>query len=600
MLFPSATIGDLQLRLLLIQPDFQPDAGRPIEIAQRFDTLIGESRTSVEERRAGRRALLHTQTCTLFLRTAAMADDWRKGLAALGARPVGMPLWVDALPPARWDERIYDARKIVGWNPETGAFAIYDGPGLPGIIAFPLYAPLLVGRWKERPSADAVTEELAFVQVTLAEASPWSCRIRPHTFGAGWAAAPEFPLRDESEYGLEASTISAAREPALDRTNAAARWLQEGLFKFNGRTAIRQALTHFEAMRGALTAWAALPAWFQPGADTPATPDTLTARFASDSLSLSFEAGHVARATIGFLQEIETPGRPQAQADEFHLYQLKYQHDAGNPELFTDCDEPLATPEGTYQPRQISHQELRRSLKPQDDKATLRLDYAAGTLAGDWMRGRLFGWVLLTVWKCNPADPAGTRGAPIYTGFVSNVAPAGNTLSLEATLFGRLLKERAPGAVFGRQCSTWVFSPRCGLVEADHDAEGTAASTDLSTDGKTLTVHGVTGWGGPVFAENWFAQGLLRTGTGRLRIVVTILASAMDGASVVVKLARPLYADMLSGGAGQTVQLVPGCGRQYDTDCGEKFGNQDNFRGEPFMPTYIEQRELGAPKSPKK
>lgn len=91
MLFPLATIGDLQFRLLLIQPDFQPEQGRGIEISHRLDTLISEGRTTIEERRPARRAMLLTQTCTLCLKGNA-ADDWRKGLAALGARPVGVPL----------------------------------------------------------------------------------------------------------------------------------------------------------------------------------------------------------------------------------------------------------------------------------------------------------------------------------------------------------------------------------------------------------------------------------------------------------------------------------------------------------------------------
>ncbi|MES2692793.1 MAG: phage BR0599 family protein [Verrucomicrobiota bacterium] len=605
MLFPSASIGDLQLRLLLIQPDFQPDDGRPIEISHQFDTLIGESRTSIEERRPGRRALLLTQTCTLFLRTANIADDWRKGLAALGVRPVGIPLWIDMLPPAQWSERVYDAKKSIGFNPETGDATIYDGPGLPASPTYPYYAPLLVGRWKDRPSAEAITDDLGYVAITITEASPWTCRIRPHTHGSGWSADPEFPLRDSSDYGLETRSIAAAREPVLDRENAVPRWRQEGVFKFHGRLAIRQALTHFESQQGALHSWDDLPAWFQPGADTDATPDTLTARFASDTLKLTFEAGHVASSTIAFIQEVDTPALAQVQPGEFHLYQLKYQHDSDNPERFTDCDEPLVVADdGTYQPRQVAHQEIRRSLKPQDDKATLRLAYASGSLADDWLRARLFGWVLLTIWKCDPDDPGGTRGTPLYTGFVSSVAPSGNVLTLEAALFGRLLKERAPGDVYGRQCNTYVFSSRCGLAESAHQSVGAAGSADLSADGRTLTIHDVSGWGGSAYVDNWFAQGLLRTdaGRGRKRVVTTILSSRLESGNLVVQLARRLYGDLLEGDAGAPieVQLIPGCGRQYETDCGAKFNNRTNFQGFPYVPDHIEQASPGAPKVPKK
>ena len=604
MLFPLATIGDLQFRLLLIRPDFQPDQGRPIENLHRIDTIIGEGRTTIEERRPGRRAMLVSQTCTLLLRGNG-ADDWRKGLAALGSRPVGVPLWIDALAPAAWATRIYDPLKIVGFNPDTGDFAIYDGPNLPAVTTYPLYAPLLIGRWSgnKRPTAKGRTHDIGYTPITINEASPWSCRIGgPHTQAGGWTAQPDPDHEDASDYGLELIQNSAAREPGLDRTNATARWSQGGRFKFADRLTIRQHLSHFAAMKGALTSFV-LPTWFQPGADTEATPDEITARFAADTFKLTFLAGHVAATECGFIQEIDTPTRAQEQPGEFYLYQLKYQHDTGNPEYLTDCDEPAVLPEGTYAPRQIGAQDLHPALRSQNDKAEITMDYVAGSLAADWLRGRLFGWVLLTVWKYNPDDPAGTRGNPIYTGFLDNVQPAGNQLTLEASLFGRLLRERAPGDVYGFWCNTYVFSTRCGLAEAPHRSAGTAAAADLSADGKTLTVHGVTGWGDHgtgTYDAQWFAHGLLRTGTNRLRIVVTILASAMVGADLVLKLARPLYSDMLSGGAGQAVQLVPGCGRHPVTDCTTKFDNHDNVQACEFVPEFIEQTSSSSMKTPKK
>jgi hypothetical protein len=60
------------------------------------------------------------------------------------------------------------------------------------------------------------------------------------------------------------------------------------------------------------------------------------------------------------------------------------------------------------------------------------------------------------------------------------------------------------------------------------------------------------------------------------------------------------YGTSDGGGTGQVVTILPGCGRQYARDCGTKFANQANFRGEPFMPDFIEQRDPGAPKTPKK
>jgi len=593
MLFPTANIGSLSFRLLLIRPDHQPSAGHNLDVAHRFDTTVGEGRTTIEERMPARRAVLLTQTCTLLIAGPA-ADDWRKGLAALGALPVGMPLWIDALPPARWSERIYDPQQIVGFDPATGAFAIYGGPDLPANPTYPLYAPLLIGRWKKRPEAQTLSGAVAQVDITLPEASPWGCRIGIHTTGLPWSPRPDWtkPPKDVSDYGLELIDLGGAtREPALDRVNAAARWTQEGQFTFGDRLAIRTALEYFQTMRGSWDTFP-VPAWFQPGAATDGTPDTYIARFASDTLTLSYLSGACAQATIGFIQEVSTPSRDQNRPGEFFLYQFQYQHATASPELFTNCDEPLVLAEGTYQPTQMSHQELRRSLKPQDDKATVVLAYMQGSLMADWISGRLFGWVLLTVWSCNPDDPAGTRGKPIYTGFVTNVRPDGNKLTIEATLFGMLLKARAPGDVFGPQCNTYVFSSRCGLDEAAWRSTGTLTRAHLAADRQTVTVSDATGQGGPTYAAQWFAGGILRTGTGRSTQVVTIMSSAMVGGALQLKLGRPLWSDMIASG-GQSLQLVPGCDGQKST-CSGKFNNyapsapNRGFRGMPFIPDYIE------------
>lgn len=614
MLFPSTTLGDLQLRLLLIRPEINQEKGRAIEVTHRFDTTIGEGRTLIEERSAARQGLLLTQRCTLPLKGNA-ADDWRKGVAALGPRLVGVPLWIDALPAVRWkSDRIYDAQKVIAFNPSTGAFAIADGATLAAMsdaaitAAYPapqLIAPLLIGRWKERPSADAITKKFGEVEVTISEASPWDYRIGINSYGASWSASPDYagPTKDRSEFPIELIELGGAvREPGLDRVNTAARWTQEASFTFKDRLAIRQALSWFVAKHGARDAWSPVPAWFQPGADTPDTPSNYTARFASDSLAFSYTSGKTAQATIGFVQEVDTAPRSQAVASETYLYTFTYQHDTANPERFTNWDAPIAGAEGTFAPKQCAHRELVLSLRPQDVKADLDLAYVAGSLMADWIVGRLFGRVRLTIEKCDPTNVAASRKI-IFDGFVRNVLPNGNTLQVTATLFGKMLDKRVPSDVFGRRCNTWVFSDRCALVEADFDSSGTIAPADLSADGFTLTIHTPAGWGdggAGTYAANWFGpNGILRTGAGRSKMVATIVSSAMSGAALAVKLNRPLFADKIAGG-GQAVTLLPGCGGQYDADCGTKFSNQDNFRGFEFMPDYIEQTAPGsAPKGKK-
>ncbi len=601
MLFREHTLGSLALRLLLIRPDH--DASRPIKVTHRFDTEIGEGQTTIEERSAGRAALLLSQSFTLTLHGNS-ADDFRKGIAALEARLIGVPLWVDALPVARWSERIYDAQQVINFNPASGDYVIIaaaDLPGVMGSLTHPLLAPLLIGRWKERPSVQAATNTVGTVEVTIDEASPWSCRIGIHAHGSSWSAVPDYrqPTKDVSVYGLETIALGgAAREPRLDRVNAAARWSQEASFTFPDRLAIRDALTWFVAHRGATSSWGPVPAWFQPGADTAATPDNYTARFASDSLSLSYVSGAVATANIGFIQEVDTGGRSQSVATEVYLYTFTYQHDAAHPERYTNWDAPLTAGGATFAPEQCVHDEMLLSLRPQDVKAELSLAYLPGTLMADWLVGRLFGRVRLTVETCDPTNVGGTRSV-VFDGFVRNVLPNGNTLKISATLFGRLLEKRVPSDVFASRCNAFVFDARCGLSEDDHDTTGTISPGDLAADRFTLTVRSPSGWGGSPWSDNFFGpNGVLRTGSGRTSIVATILSSAMAGSDLVLKLNRPLWPDLIA--PGQSVQLLPGCDGQYATACGAKFSNQAQFRGFPFMPDYIEQSSTVSTPKPKK
>jgi uncharacterized phage protein (TIGR02218 family) len=593
MKFPTTTHDGLQFRVLLLPPNW----ARPVDVTHRQETKIAVGRTTIEERRPGRAVWLLEQELMLTL-FASDADDWNKGLAALGNGRVATPLWPDARPVADWANRKYEPQKVINFDQDTGDFAIYDGDDLPAEPDYPLYAPLLLGYFSQRPPAETHAEDGADVTLAIAEASPYGWRTGVQTYGSGWTAEPNriAPVRQMSELDAERFTLSAAREPAQDRTNAAVRWLQEAEFAFDGELEIRRALSVFADKRGAWATLADLPAWFQPGAASAATPDTLTARFASDALRLRYVAPDYAEAEIGFLQEIATPGRDQAQPGEEYLVRLRYAPDTGNPELLTGWDAPIAVSVGTFEPAQLALADLNRSLKLQDDRAELELAYVAGSLAADWSAARLFGDVELTIWKCDP-DDAEASLVEIFSGLVDDVLPEGNVLRVTASKFGDLLEQEAPGWSFGPICNVALFSTPCGLAEEDFDSAGTIEDMDISADGTTLTVHSVTGFGGTTYAEGWFAGGKVTTGAGRATQTATVLASEMSGDNVVLKLNRRFWPDLVP--SSQAATLLPGCGGQYETDCGTKFSNQVNFRGFPFVPEYIEARASGSPRMKK-
>ncbi len=601
MKFATTTVGSLTVRVLLVRPDWNPSKGRTISVTHKLDTQVDEGRTTIEERRPQRAALLLTQRCTLLIATTE-ADDWRKGLAALGTNMVAMPLWVDALPTASWSTRIYDPQKVINFD-DSGNFTIYDGGSLPGSPSYPYYAPLLIGRWSggKRPSVTALTNKIGEVEIELVESSPYSCRIAIQSYGSSWTAVPDWnsPPKDTSDFGLELIRRTMAREPALDGINAAARWLQDGGFTFASRLAIRTALSWFVAKRGSWESWSPLPAWFQPGADTAGTPSDYTARFADDSLELIYPTPNMATARIGFVQEIDTGARDQNLAAQKYLVRLSYAHDTSHPELYTTYDAPLTVGAATFNPSQVDVKQLRLSLRPQDEKAEVAIPFAAGSLCDDWKKARLFGPLTLEIWPVDPDSLPGSLPTPLFSGQVTNVIPEGTMHTVEASLLGPLLGARVPAWAYGERCKVHVFSNLCTLVAATFQSTGTIASADLAADRVTLTIHSATGFGGTTYDDNWFANGTLYTGTGRTTIIGLIVASTMAAGNLVITLSRPLWSDMIDV-TSQAVTLEPGCGGQYDSDCGTKFSNQDNFRGEPFMPDELAVVNPGQPSMPKK
>lgn len=588
MLFPAATVAGIPCRLLLIRPNLSQAKGHVLEYTHTYKATIGEGRTSIEERYSEQPGIVLSQKCTIPL-FGAWADDWRKGLVELGNLEVAMPVWIDALPVARWEDRVYEAEYVVNFDPKTGDFAIYHRTELSTSLYYPLLAPLMLGRWTERPPAEANSPKYGWGQVAIEETSPWSSRIAARSAATEWTARPNYlsGLRDVSQHGLELLRLApGVRTPALDRTNTYARWLQEASFGFASRDSVRDALGCWQHARGPWGTFP-VPAWFQPGIATGATPDSYTARFAQDALTVTWTSGAFANARVSFLQEVPTPSRPQQRPRRAYLYKLTYQHDLTNQELWTSWAAPLSLPEGTYTPWQVWHKEIVRSLKPQDDRAEIHFAHKEGSLSADWPLGRLYGWVSLAVYQCDPDSPATTRGAPIFSGFIDSVDPQGNDLTIEASVLNRFLKRDVPFWTWGATCNTYAFSSRCCLAEAEHRSLATLTRANLRDDGKTVTLTGADGWGGPAYEAQWFGAGLLRTGERRSRMIVTIGASEMSGDALVLTLNRPLWPDLISED-GQVVELLPGCYRRYEIDCGNKFANQHNFRACPYVPDYLE------------
>src|SRR5690606_5444831 len=141
------------------------------------------------------------------------AAQLRDGLADLGTKLVGVPLWADRLSGAGWASAIHAPQYLV--NLGDGTIVAADAE----LENTSEYAPLLVGRLEQRPEIDAWTIDGGTCEIAVREDSPWDYRI-----GLNAATTTTFPVIDpdwtrvidRSSDRLQYEEIGDGRERAVD------------------------------------------------------------------------------------------------------------------------------------------------------------------------------------------------------------------------------------------------------------------------------------------------------------------------------------------------------------------------------------------------
>lgn len=594
----NITVAGVQAKLLLFAPNWESG----VQVSHTLKTEVAEGLSGIEARRPAYETLRLGLRYELLL-SGADAEELRAALASAGSMPFAVPLWPDALPPSAIAQHIYSPQFYVAFTPATSAFALF-GPGddMAGMLGYALCAPLLVGRFPQAPRLKGHAPTLISAELALMEASPHALRIGVNAYGTGWTAEPNW-ISEPEERSISRTRVEAIdeeRDPPLEAAGAARRWRQEAEFLFADRLEIRRALSAFVALKGSSGAFDSLPQWLAVSSPSAALPGFLRARFAGDTLSLDYFEPSKAEATVAFVQEISAPGYAQERPAIAFLYKLTYEHDAGNPELWTNWDAPLAGPGGTYQPAACKHSALRQSLKPQDEKAEFRLARKHGQLLSLQTRERLDAPLVLSIYECEAGNSAATARL-LFEGVVRSVASRSVDYVARADILAGSLNRVLPRFLFQTRCNYCVFDALCGLNSASYENIGTLTPGALSNNGLTLDIQ-LSGWGQNgegEYPQNLFLGGLLTTGSGRQKMVRQIVSSSSGAGPgwVTLNLSKPLWSDYIAPG-GQSVTVLPGCDGEFST-CNGRFGNTARFGGFPFIPDYIEQRTTNPPKAGK-
>lgn len=559
--------GDISLLLLTTQPNM----GSGLTLAYTVGTTLDEGLGGRESRRPTHEALRIEQTAS-FVMEASAADAFRNDLQNLGTNFVGIPIWSDYLTGTDWAQRIHEAQYLVRFSNSTLV------AGSSSLVGAEYYAPLLVGRLKDKPSYKLLTVTVAEVTITIREDSPWAYRIAPKDT----VSAANFPANlspdwtDVAEQWTDSVTFNKlgdGRVTTVDGEEHAPKWGQDAQFTFGSRSEIRTMLGFFGAVKGRWASFTA-PLWFRPGSNTSATPYTTKARLSSDTLTLSFQSGEVATTRISLWQvpwEINgVSGETPQQSARAFLYKFTYDLPTPVVSRFTNYEKPLAVAgDGTYATARIEHDAIKYAINLDGGTISLNTDRFTGNPLLKFIPFSAEARLLLEIRECAPDNP--DAGTVIWSGEITEAQGNGKRIKAKGDVFGFVFERKFPRFLMQQDCNVTLFSTACGVNKTTYTKTGTISAIS----GTELTIATAS-----TNAEGWFARGDIWVGSGSTlerRMIVASTPAAGTGQTLTVD--RPLAQNT----TGASVQFWPGCNGQYST-CSGKFSNALRFRGHPFMP----------------
>jgi hypothetical protein len=562
----SITGGAFDFELCLLQPDIS----RGLRVTSSFSTLIAEGMSGIEGRAPEHADMRHEMTLSFQL-SPTEAAEFRTSLLTLGEIRLAVPFWIDAMKPAS-AAAIFSGGYTVNFNETSGAYAINSSAG------HPRTSSLLIGRLKARPRLRAVDQTHSIVEITIIEDSPIAAKVDANTLAmSSWSLAPNWAeqVEDFTQWRIQTTDLGQGREGAVSGQESTTRRGQAASFMLT-RDEARQLLTFFAAKKGAVTSFS-LPLWYQPGG-----AETMTARFAGDSVTVEWLSTTSARVALEFIEEVPLiSGLPdQAQPGRAWLY--KFTFEGSSAVGYTSAPDSLTFDSLTYAPQKIQHGNFTQSIRPQGDDIDIECDGFAGCPLEVLAKLELERKLLLDVYECDPATPSGAQ--LIFSGQVMTAQIKGRRLVGSASTLGGALRRKVPRFLVQRTCNYSLYDSLCGVSAATYKVTGTMASATGNTIDVTC---------GSAAAADYFANGWVLVGSGSTAERRAILRSVAITGGQRLTVHKPIRQ-----GGTPAVEFYPGCDGQFESTAGcARYSNQNRFGGAPRQPAFIETVATGyAPK----
>lgn len=532
-------------------------------IAHAYETQSAEANTGIESRSPTREAYRLKVTYD-FLLNKVEASELRATFAGLGSTLLALPLWFDEMATASYSaNRVYASQY---WFSYTGtSIAINAG-------TYARAAGLVFGRVTSLPELKPAGEG-AICRITLAEDSPWDCRISTNPSGSdAFDFTPDWSdLKEKGQWQLRGEEIGDGRQAAVRGEESPYKRGQSARFVMNSRAEIRHLLTFFEARRGT---WQSFPGaiWHHPNVGS----EELTLRFADDVLTLEYDTLSFAEAKVRVVEQLDLVdgALPQEQPANKHLIRMGFE--GGTPNYWTDYEKPLVYATNTYTPKAIVPRNFEQTFKPEGDEIDIVADNFPGNPMRVLVKLELERKLLVTVWECDPANPG--DAVQIFDGQILNVRGAGKKLTGRAATMGGIMRRQIPRYQVQTTCNYNLGDDLCGKVLASMEHNGTV---DVINGAVVDIITGSSN------AADFFAYAWAIFGTGDTAERRAIVRSEPISGGQRLTLSRPLKQT-----GAIPVTFYPGCDGQAST-CRTKFSNLANFGGDEHTPAFMEQVASG-------
>jgi len=177
--------------------------------------------------------------------------------------------------------------------------------------------------------------------------------------------------------------------------------------------------------------------------------------------------------------------------------------------------------------------------------------------------------LLLTVYRVHGPSYLLVNSITLWTGEVAGFSVKGHTVSVRVpSPLAQRMEDKIPSVHYQRLCNNVLFDSVCTATRASYLVTTTINS--ISSDGTVITVTSMA-----PEVSNWALGGeIVKTSTGERRMI-------LDHTGNDLQILWPFSSNVV---ATDAVEVTAGCDHSMD-NCVNKFANEDNFTGMPFVVT---------------